>query len=59
MPHGTVPSGSRHGKHAPRITGLRTGLTSKQLQPQRLDGETFVDYRARRAAANFLLRGAL
>lgn len=55
--HDNLPSGARHGKHVPRTVGLRTGLTARQLQPQRLDGETFADYRQRRAFANRALRG--
>lgn len=55
--HGDMASNARHGKHVPRITGLYTGLTSEQLQPQRLEGETFADYRQRRAFANRALRG--
>lgn len=55
--HGTAPAGVRHGKHVPRIVGLETGLTAKQLQPQRLDGETFADYRQRRAYAHRAMRG--
>ena len=55
--HGKRATAAGHGKHVPRITGLHTGLTSKQLQPQRLEGETFADYRQRRAFANRALRG--
>ena len=57
VPHGTVPTSARHGAHVPRIVGMPTGLTAKQLQPQRIDGETFADYRQRRAFANRALRG--
>lgn len=57
MQHGKLPSGARHGKHVPRITGVATGLSAKQLQPQRLDSETFADYRQRRAFVNRAQRG--
>lgn len=57
VPHGKPPSGARHGKHVPRIIGLRTDLTAKQLQPQRLDGETFPDYQARRSFVKRAQRG--
>lgn len=55
--HGTRAVAAGHGKHVPRIVGVPTGLTAKQLQPQRLDGETFADYRQRRAFTNRALRG--
>lgn len=55
--HGKPINTGRHGKHVPRITGLHTGLTSRHLQPQRLEDETFADYRQRRAFANRALRG--
>lgn len=57
VPHGKRATAAGHGKRVPRVVGLLTGLTSKHLQPQRLEGETFADYRQRRAFANRALRG--